>query len=163
MDYSLIPLSSEHQTSVMAIFNHYVRTSLAAFPDHELPEAAFAMFLKMTEGYPAYVVADETGTVRGFGMVRAYHPMPTFARTAEISYFLHPDATGAGLGTMLLTRLLEDARGKRIATILACITADNEGSIRFHARHGFAECGRFRQVFVKQGAARDIVWMQRML
>jgi len=47
-----------------------------------------------------------------------------------------------------------------IDTFLAHISSLNEGSIRFHLRHGFTECGRFRCVGTKRGQDFDMVWMQ---
>jgi phosphinothricin acetyltransferase len=47
-----------------------------------------------------------------------------------------------------------------VDTFLAHISSLNEGSIRFHLRHGFTECGRFRCVGRKRGHDFDMVWMQ---
>ncbi|WP_243669404.1 hypothetical protein [Methanoculleus chikugoensis] len=35
--------------------------------------------------------------------------------------------------------------------------------MRFHRRHGFVECGRFRNVGSKHGVLFDVVWMQKFL
>jgi L-amino acid N-acyltransferase YncA len=51
----------------------------------------------------------------------------------------------------------------RISSILASISSRNEGSIAFHGRLGFRECGRFEAIGRKWGKDFDVVWMQRML
>lgn len=41
-------------------------------------------------------------------------------------------------------------------------SSHNTGSVRFHQRHGFVECGRFLQVGIKSGQPFDMIWMHRI-
>lgn len=163
MDVTLVPFEEKHRKPVMDIFNHYVVEGFAAYPENPLPYEAFDLFRKMTAGYPAYAAETEDGSVAGFGFLHAHNPMTTFAHTAEISYFLAPEVCRMGIGSKILERLLSEAGQKGISNVLASISAVNEPSIAFHARHGFVECGRFRSVLRKKGTEVDVVWMQRML
>lgn len=163
MEYFISPISIADRESVMDIFNFYVEHSFAAYPDKKLPYAAFDRFLQISEGYPAGTARDANGNVVGFGMLKAHSPMPAFSRTAEVSYFIHPDHTGKGLGRMLLGYLEKGAVEQRITTILASISSLNTGSIAFHERNGFMTCGLFRKVGQKHGQEFDTVWMQKML
>ena len=61
----------------------------------------------------------------------------------------------------MLGHLETAGKAQGIRTILASISSLNEGSIRFHERHGFIECGRFRNVGLKRGMVYDTVWMQK--
>lgn len=161
--YSLEPLTAADRVPVMAIFNHYITHSMAAYAEEPLPLEAYDGVLKMCAGYPAVTARDREGHVAGFAMLRAYHPLPVFARTAEITYFLQPGLTGRGLGRLLLDRMIQGAREMGLRTLLASISSHNEGSLRFHLRHGFEECGRLRGVGVKQGREFDVVYCQRQL
>ena len=96
-------------------------------------------------------------------MLRAYHPFPVFSKTAEISYFIRPEWTGKGLGDTLLACLIQKAKLKGIHSILASIASLNEPSLQFHKKHGFIECGRFREVGEKKGQIFDVVYMQKRL
>ena len=163
MNLSLVPLAEEHRTPAIDIFNHYVTRSDASFLDTPVTYAAFDRLRQFADGFPAFAVVAEGARVVGFGMLRPHHPMPTFARTAEVSYFLHPDFCRCGAGSLLLGRLLEDGAKKGITTVLAGITATNAASLGFHRKHGFVECGRFKSVLRKNGRDLDVVWMQKML
>lgn len=163
MDYSMSPISKEDREPIMDIFNHYVENTFAAYFETKLPYEAFEMFLQMAQGYPTARVTDKNGRVIGFGLLRSHHPMPTFARTAEITYFIHPDHTGKGIGAKLLSLLEKEGMKKGITNILANISSLNPGSINFHKRNGFVECGRFKRVGMKMGKLFDTVWMQKVL
>lgn len=163
MEYAITPLSEEDRISVMDIFNYYVENSFAAYPQNKLPYQAFDMLLQVSNSYPSGVIKNGNGQTVGFGMLRSHNPMPAFSQTAEVTYFIHPDFTGKKLGTRLLTFLEECASEKGITNILANISSLNPGSIRFHQKNGFTECGRFRLVGAKNGQVFDVVWMQKRL
>ena len=148
-------------TEVVEIFNHYVRESFAACPSEEVDIGFFRALLQERESAPLFVLQHEGGSLYGFGMLRPYLPLPTFEHTAQISYFIRPEHTREGLGTRLLTCLIDHARTKGIRTILANISSRNESSLQFHLKNGFSECGRLKGVGEKFGERFDVVWMQK--
>jgi L-amino acid N-acyltransferase YncA len=163
MEYDFFPISPEDREEIIDIFNYYIENSFAAYPERRVPYEFFDLFLQATAGYPAAVAKNKNKTIVGFGMIIPHSPMPTLVGTAEITYFIRPDCTGKGIGSIMLEYLLGGAREKGLHCILASISSLNEGSIRFHLRNGFSECGRFREVGKKRGKLFDIVWMQKLL
>lgn len=163
MTYSIRPISAEDRESIIDIFNYYVENSFAAYPENKLPYESFDMFLQMANGFPRGTIKNQDGKIVGFGMLRAHNPMPTFSQTAEVTYFIHPDHTGKGMGRMLLDYLENGAVEKGITNILANISSLNPSSIKFHQKNGFIECGRFRKVGKKKGRQFDTVWMQMII
>lgn len=159
----LEPLSPADRKPVIDIFNYYIENSFAAYPEHKVSYDFFDLLLKMSEGYPAVVIKDENREVVGFGMLRAYHPLPAFSKTAEISYFIKPEWIEKGLGKRILGHLIQKAGEKGITSILASISSLNKPSIRFHEKNGFMECGRFEKIGEKNGQAFDVIYMQKML
>lgn len=163
MEFKFAPISPEDREGVIDTFNYYIEHSFAAYPENKVSYEFFGFFLQAISGYPNAVVKDENKTLLGFCMLRPHSPMPTFSGTAEISYFISPEYTGKGIGSMMMEYLLSGAREKGLHCILANISSLNEGSIRFHSRHGFSECGRFREAGKKNGKFFDTVWMQKLL
>ena len=163
MEFTIKPLATDDRIPVMDIFNHYIENSFAAYPDTRLPYSAFDILLAMSKGYPTGVIKDRNGQVAGFGMLRPYHQIPAFSKSAEISYFLHPDYTGKGMGTKLLAYLEKGARKMELEHILASISSLNPGSIAFHEKHGFVRCGCFKNIGRKKGTSFDVLWMQKNL
>ncbi len=154
----LVPLQAEHRRGFIEVYNYYVLNSPAAFPEQPVPYDFFDKFLTIAQTYPACIMIDDTKVV-GFALLHAYHWSSTFNRTAEITYFIHPDYTHQGLGKQALDWLLEHAKPLGIDRILACISSLNDASLAFHRKYGFIECGQFPQVGCKNGQEFDLVWM----
>ena len=163
MEYSIRPITPNDRRPIIDIFNYYIENSFAAYAENKLPYEAFDMFLQMSKGYPTGTVKDNSDKIVGFGMLRIHNPMPVFSHTAEITYFLHPDHTGKGVGKALLEFLERGGQEKGIFNILAHISSLNHGSIKFHTMNGFIECGRFKNVGKKNNQLFDSVWMQKIL
>ena len=158
-------MAESDREAVIDLFNYYIENSFAAYPEKKVPYGLFDQFLTMTEGYPAFTVRDEEQEDRivGFAFLRPYHPFAAFQRAAEVTYFIETGYTGKGIGSRILGRITDEARRRGIDTILANVSSLNETSLRFHERHGFEECGRFKRVAKKKGQDLDVVWMQRIL
>lgn len=161
MNYQIVRFNRAQARGLLAVFNHFVEHSFAAYPHRRVGHEFVARFETYAVDYPVLTVLGEDGRVLGFGAVHAFHPADSFKRTGEIGYFLHPDATGCGIGTALLDALIAGARAKGIRTLLASISSRNEQSLAFHRRRGFTEVGRFRKVGEKFGEDFDVVYMQR--
>ncbi|MDE6792697.1 MAG: GNAT family N-acetyltransferase [Muribaculaceae bacterium] len=59
--------------------------------------------------------------------------------------------------------LREPGRRARCRSLIACITAENEESCRFHERLGFERVSLFREVGVKFGKWLDVADYQMRL
>jgi phosphinothricin acetyltransferase len=154
-------IGPDDRESIIDLFNYYVENTFAAYPERKVPYEFFDLIIEASRGYPALAVSGTNGDLEGFGMLRPYNPMPAFSHTAEISYFIRPEMTGRGLGSLILERLEAGGKERGISSILAGISSLNEGSIRFHRRHGFTECGRFRNAGKKKESFFDVIWMQK--
>jgi phosphinothricin acetyltransferase len=163
MQYSIVPMEEKHKPGIVAVFNHYIHTSFAAFPSRPLPENMLDKFVDIAKTYPAVSVLDECEMVVGFAMLRPYYFEDSMKRTGEISYFLMPGITGQGIGGKILNDFIERARKMGIDNILACISSHNVESINFHRKHGFEQVGLFKRVGRKFDQDFDIVWMQKMI
>ena len=161
METSIRPVQHADWPAIRDIFNHYVATSPAAYPEEPVGADFFQAKHRAGPEYP-FLVVDTGETVVGFAYLSALHPVATMRRSAQLTYFIHPDHTGVGLGGRLLDILIERGREMGIDTFLAHISSLNEGSIRFHTSRGFTECGRFRRIGTKHGHDFDLVWMQRL-
>lgn len=163
MDFRLEPVSIGDGEAIIDIYNHYVENSFAAYPEDRVPYEFFNLFLSMAEGYPFLVAKNHEGRALGFAMLRPHNPIPSFSKSADITYFIAPEHTNQGIGKAMQIRLINDAREKGITSILASISSLNTKSLNFHTKQGFQECGRFQKVGRKWGQDFDVIWMQKMV
>ena len=160
MAISFESLAEEHRIPVMDIFNYYIENSFAAYPDKTLGYEFFDKITDNTKGYPAYAIKSEEKII-GFCYLSAYNPLPSFKKTAQITYFIANDFIGKGIGTLALKRLEDDARNVGVDVLLAHISSLNSESIKFHLKNGFRECGRFENIITKHNRSFDIIWLQK--
>jgi phosphinothricin acetyltransferase len=114
-------------------------------------------------GY-SYLVACRGDDVLGYAYTSEYRSRPGYRFTVEDSVYVGVDARGCGIGTTLLTALIDDCRGKPFRQMIAVIgDSANQSSIRLHERTGFKHAGVLRDVGYKFGQWIDTVLMQRAL
>ncbi len=145
------------------IFNEHVAGGFAAYP--ETPASEEAMRFLLSQTLESLAVAAETadGSLLGFGFLRPYQPVESFAYTAQITIFLDAQYTRAGIGSEILRYLELHARRRGITKVLAHVSSRNAPSLAFHQKHGFIECGRLPEIGRKWGKPFDVVWMIKTL
>ena len=154
------PITDADREAVIGIFNHYITTGFAAYPDRPVPPA---FFNALCGDAHACLAVDTDGEIAGFGLLKPFLPFTTFARSAMVSTFIAPASRDQGNGTLLMEVVIRTAKKKGIVMLLASISSKNTESIRFHKKHGFFECGRMYEVGEKFGELFDVVWMQKDL
>ncbi len=161
-DLSFEPLSEKHRIPVIDIYNYYISHTYASFLEHPVPYEFYDVFLAMMKGYPASA-AIAGSTTLGFCYLRPYNPIPAFQTTAEITYFIHPEMTGKGIGSSALKYLIEEAKSRGITQIVACVSSLNEHGILFHNKSGFSLQGRLEGIGKKFNTAFDLIFFQKRI
>lgn len=159
MPIIISPLVPEDAPDLLDIFNRYVVNGMEAFPEQPLPAPVFAKLLEAAKGLPG-VTARQDGRCVGFALLRPYHQLPVFSRTAELTIFLHPEFKRRGIGRQLMGHLLDEAKNQGLVSILAAISSLNSDSVAFHQALGFRECGCFQRVGCKNGREFDLRYFQ---
>jgi len=162
-DWTLDRLTTADGQAMLSIFNHYIAHGFAAYLEEPASVELMNTLLEQAAGLAAIGARDAEGALIGFSMLRPYIPHVAFSRTAQVTTFIAPGHTGRGLGTAMLEKLEGEARTLGLESILAHVSSRNPGSLAFHHKHGFVECGRFREIGLKRGKVFDIVWFQKML
>lgn len=163
MNYQFVPLAESDRQDVVTIFNHFVESGFAAYPEERVTGEFLERLLAMSEGYPAISVKTAAGKTVGFALLRPFHSAGTFRRTAEITYFILPEHTGHGIGRQILSQFIAKARAMEVDNLIASVSSLNEQSLRFHSQSGFERCGTLRAVGRKFGRDFDVVYFQLRL
>jgi phosphinothricin acetyltransferase len=158
--YTIREVQEQNREPVIGIFNHYVTTGFAAYPDHPMPLGFFDVLRDRAHAFP---VIERDGDVVGIGLVKPFLPFSTFSHAATVSTFIAPAYRHMGYGTILLDAMTRAAKKKGIAVLLANISSRNPESLAFHKKHGFTERGRLHNVGIKFNERFDVVWMEKDL
>lgn len=147
------------------IYNHYVRTSHATFDvEPQTVEARAGWLSHYAETGPYRVlVAVDGRSVLGYATSSRFRERPGYRTSVEVSAYLHPDATGRGVGSALYTRLLDDLAPEGLHRALAGVALPNDPSLALHSRFGFREIGVYSEVGHKFGRYWDVLWLERPL
>jgi L-amino acid N-acyltransferase YncA len=153
--------------AICALYNATVPTTTVAWTEEHESVTTRQEWLhnQRAAGNPVLVAETEARVIgfASYGEFRNATKWPGYRFTAE--HTIHIDAThqGTGIGGTLLEALVERATAAGLHVMIGAIDGGNDGSIRFHQRHGFVEVARLHEVGFKFGRWLDLVLMQRTL
>lgn len=159
------PSAEADLAAIRRIYAHHVLHGLGSFEEEppDLAEMTGRRAGIVARGLP-YLVAEADGAVLGYAYAAPYRARIAYRFTVEDSVYVAPEATGRGLGRLLLAALVGDCEAWGARQMVAVVgDSGNLGSIRLHARAGFREAGTLRAVGLKFGRWVDTVLMQRPL
>jgi len=165
MEAAIRPGTLADMAAIRAIYARHVLEGLATF--EEIPPDSAEMgrrFADVTGRGLPWLVAEAGGRLLGYAYAGPYRARSAYRFAVEDSIYLDPAATGQGLGTRMLERLVAESEAQGARQMLAVIgDSGNAGSIGVHRRCGFAHAGVLRSVGFKLGRWVDTVMMQRPL
>jgi GNAT superfamily N-acetyltransferase len=109
---------------------------------HESDAWLLPVLEEVGRGDAALCVASTDGVSAAFGCWRR-DPGPIFAHRAQVSKVMaHPDARGLGLGGLIVSSLVGQARTSGIETLRLSARGNNHLAIELYQRLGFQVWGR---------------------
>lgn len=154
---------------IVAIYNDAVLHSTATFDTQpKTVDDQRSWFESHDRRFPIIVAEaqPESGglpKILGWGSLSRWSDRCGYDATAEVSYYVAPQARGQGLGTLLLQRLIEIAREERKHTLIARMAGGNEASLRLALSAGFQLIGTLQEVGYKFGQRINVHIAQLML
>ena len=146
--------------AVAEIYAYEALHTISTFETEERPLQAWRHKL---HGHYPFLVADDDGGVPAYAYASEFRDRPAYHRTVETSVYVHRDARGRRLGSLLYDVLLARLAEQGFHTALALIALPNDGSVRLHERAGFVHVGTMREVGDKQDRMIDVGIYQLLL
>ena len=158
------PASEGDLVAIVDIYNDVLETSSTIWREEPTSVAERRKWLAETSslGYPVLVAVDASG-VLGFIAAEPFRRWSGYAATCEHSIHVRRDARDHGVGRLLLAAMESALRARGAHVMVAGIDAENDGSLRFHARAGFVEVGRMPDVGQLREAWRELVLVEKIL
>jgi len=151
--------------AITRIYGEAVARGTATFEVEPPDEAEMAhrQHALLAKGYP-YLVAERAGAAAGYAYAGPYHSRPAYRWTVEDTIYVDPQCHRAGLGRLLMARLIAEAEQRGFRQMIAVIgDSANAASVALHASIGFRRIGILQSVGFKHGRWLDAVLMQRPL
>ena len=154
---SIRAATADDAAAIAAVYAPHVEASYASF--EEVAPTPEEMARRMVDP-PAlpWLVAERVGVVVGFAYAAHHRVRPAYRWSCDLSVYLAADATGAGVGTALYSRLIPLVRELGHVSAYAAIALPNDASVALHRAQGFVPLGTFRDVGFKRGEWRDVAW-----
>lgn len=154
---------SKDVADITRIYEWYVRNTTVTFEMNPLSEDEMSDRIRsISSAYP-YFVWEEDGRVSGYCYVHLWKSFPAYNITLETTIYLDPEVKGRGIGSKLMDKLIDECRRRGFVSLIACITAENEESCRFHEKLGFVKVSDFKKVGRKFNRLLDVVDYQLLL
>ena len=137
----------EDLPTLVGIYNQAIRTRIATghLVEFEIQDRV-GWFEKFDDEYPIYIV-EYNQEIAGYGTLSPYRPgRGAMKSIAEISFFLDEKYQGMGIGSFLMSHMLEDCQRIGKKTLLAILLDINDKSIRLLKKFGFKQWGHFPDV-----------------
>ncbi len=145
-------------SAIVAIYNSTIASRLVtADLDPVTVESHLSWFHAHGPQWRPLWVVEEAGEVVAWLSFSDFYGRPAYARTVEVSIYLHENARGKGLGKALLREALDKAPALKVDTVLGFVFGHNEPSVRLFAGFGFETWGTLPRVAVLDGVERDLV------
>lgn len=153
---------------VATIYHHHVMTGFGTF---DIDPPGYAQMHErwtkiVTNSWPFMVAChpNQFSRVLGYAYAQPFRERRAYAQSFEDSVYVAPFQQGKGVGSLLLNAIIEDCAQQGVEQLLALIgDANNQASLRLHARAGFSLVGRLHNVGKKFGRSLDVMIMQRAL
>jgi L-amino acid N-acyltransferase len=165
MDVGIREATDADLAGVTAIFNEQIASSVFVYAESlvTLDDRRAWWGRHAAGGFPVLVAVDagQPGEVIGWGSLSPYRASSGYRFTAEVSVYVAPAAHRCGVGTRLVTELIDRAQAIGMHALVASIDAGNAPSVALFERLGFVECARLPEVGRKFGEWRTQVLLHR--
>jgi L-amino acid N-acyltransferase YncA len=150
--------------AILAIYNDAIASGTALWLDETVDRENRQRWLGAQDvsGFPVFI-AEVDGVIAGYASYGLWRGYSGFRHTVDDSIYLVSEFHGRGIGSALMTALIEHARAAGFHVMIADIESGNTASIRLHARFGFEVAGVVAEVGTKFGRWLDLTVMRRAL
>jgi phosphinothricin acetyltransferase len=151
------------EADLPAVAEIYAYESLHTYSTFETEERPLQTWRHKLHSHHPFLVVEDDGAVPAYAYASEFRDRPAYHLTVETSVYVHREARGRRLGSLLYDALLGRLAEQGFHTALALIALPNDASVRLHERAGFERAGTLREVGDKHGRMIDVAIYQRVL
>jgi phosphinothricin acetyltransferase len=149
--------------AICAIYNQGIEDRLATLETElRTPEERRRWMASRSPRHPV-IVAEVDGEVAGWGSLNVFNPREAYRFVADFSVYVERAWRGKGVGTVLLSQLIELAREHGFHKLVLSAFPDNKNGVALYERLGFRTVGIYREQGLLDGRWVDTIIMEKLL
>jgi L-amino acid N-acyltransferase len=149
--------------AITDIYNQAVAERIATCDLSDVPEdQRIAWLRRHTRPYGVWVAEDDSGVV-GWVAISPYDSKPCFHHTASFATYVDRRARGQGIGKLLRTQMIVEARASGLHVLVNRVWANNAASIALAKHFGFRQVGHFTDLVEQDGHYIDCLFFELLL
>jgi L-amino acid N-acyltransferase YncA len=157
------PAAKKDAEELCAIYNHFVRNSVATFEEEEVSSLDMAQRIaEVTSTFP-WLLFEADGQITGYAYASRWRQRVAYRNSVEVTVYVATDLQTKGVGTKLYRALIEKLREQQFHCALGGIALPNPASIAVHEKLGFKKVAEFSEVGRKFGRWVDVAYWQLIL
>lgn len=150
--------------AISDIYNYFVVNSTATFATAaESVDERREWFANHAANNLPVLVAEQDGQVIGWASLSFYHQRCAYRQTVEISFYIHHQYLGRGIGKVLTEELLRLARQHDYHCVVSLVCSENKASIALLNKFDFEVAGVLKEVGRKFDRWLDVTLLQKLL
>lgn len=159
----LVRLAREDDAQVIArIYNQGIEDGATLETQARTPEERAAWLAARSARHPV-TVAVQASEVVGWASLNPFNPRQAYRFVADLSVYVERARRGAGVGSALMTDLIERARTLGYHKLVLTTFPESTAAIRLYERFGFRHVGDYREQALLNGRWMDTRIMERIL
>ena len=161
--WTIRPAVESDAEAICAIFNQGIADRVATLETALRTPAERRQWLAERGPRHPVIVALAAGAVVGWGSLNRFNPREVYDSVADFSVYVERSWRRRGVGSLLLSRLIERARELGYHKMTLAALARNEAGLALYARAGFTKVGVFREQGQLDGRWVDVLMMEKLL
>ena len=157
------PATLADAPAICEIYNQGIEDRIATLETElRIPEERRQWLVERGPRHPV-IVAEAQGKVVGWGSLNVFNPRKAYDFVADFSIYIERDWRGKGVGSRLLSRLIELARELGYHKLVLSAFPWNEGGMGLYQKFGFRTVGIYKEQGKLDGRWVDTIIMEKIL
>ena len=149
--------------AIAEIYNEAILNTTATFDiEPKTLEDRAAWFESHDDLHPI-LVAEVGGHVAGWASLGRWSERAAYDETAETSSYVHSEFRGRGIGRVLKSAIIDEARRLGFHSLISRVVAGSAESLHINESLGFERVGTLKEVGRKFGKRLDVHILQMIL
>jgi len=157
------PAAASDAEAICLIYNQGIEDRVATLEtDLRTPDERRQLLAARGPRHPV-IVAEAGGEVVGWGSLNAFNPRKAYDYVADFSVYVERGWRGKGVGSRLLTRLIELARELGYHKLVLSAFPWNTGGMTLYEKLDFQTVGIYKEQGKLDGKWVDTIIMEKLL